>query len=135
MRQKIILSVKVLAIMLFFLSITTACKKDKQEETVKNNPSLVGEWGHVKSLGTGRNQVTQITLNADATGNEVIFNTSFSGATTISDENIKWATEKDVLKLIFKDGVVDEFQFALSQDAHTLTLTNKSGDAKEFFKQ
>ena len=120
---------------LLVISIFTGCKKDKKEEEAKNNPSLVGEWGHVRSLGTGRNQVTQIMLNADGTGNEVIFNTSFSGATTISDENIKWLSEKDVLKLIFKDGLVDEFQFALSKDSKTLTLTNKSGDAKEFFKQ
>jgi len=134
MKKKLIISLKLLALMLLFLSVTTGCKKDKQEET-KNNPSLIGEWGHVKSLGTGRNQVTQITLKEDGTGNEVIFNTSFSGATTISDENIKWLSEKEVLKLIFNDGLVDEFQFALSQDAKTLTLTNKSGDAKEFFKQ
>ncbi|RZL53036.1 MAG: hypothetical protein EOO93_21460 [Pedobacter sp.] len=135
MKKKLIISLKLIALMLLFLSVTTGCKKDKKEEEAKNNPSLVGEWGHVRSLGTGRNQVTQITLNADGTGNEVIFNTSFSGATTISDENIKWLSEKDVLKLIFKDGLVDEFQFALSKDAKTLTLTNKSGDAKEFFKQ
>lgn len=133
MKTSLIKTGKALSVFIFLL-VLVACKKDKQEEAVKINPSLVGKWTHIRQLGPGRNQVTEITLNANGTGNELIFTTTLSSSTDNSDEAIKWATEKEVLKLSFKDGQIDEYTYTITEDASTLKLISKSGSEKEFFK-
>lgn len=125
--------IKTLFLILSLAILATSCKKEKINPNV--DPSIVGTWSNVRPIGSFRNIVTQLELKEDGTGNEFINNITTSSSTITSDENLTWKTENNnVLKIVFNDGDSEVYTYVINTAEETLTLTNTSGDSKEFFK-
>lgn len=92
------LSAKILALMLFFLTVATiSCKKDitapEKEETTTNDPRLLGKWSNTVSNGPNSALISTYDFKAGQLVDVALLASSnLSGMKVISNNTFKWTT-------------------------------------------
>jgi hypothetical protein len=129
MRKTLIRKIAAFCIVLL-LAATTSCKKDNIQ------PNLAGTWSHVQQVGSFRDILTQIDLDADGNGKETVMSITTAATTTTSEINFSWTTLGDTELIIKPEGESEErYNFILDEVNKQLTLTQSStGLTKVFFK-
>jgi hypothetical protein len=112
------------------LAATTGCKKDNIQ------PNLTGTWSHVQQIGSFRNVLTQLDLNADGSGKETITNITTSSSTITSERFFTWETQNNTDLILQESGQSEEkFTFTLDEAQRELTLTDSvTGFSRLYFK-
>lgn len=129
MKKTLIKKIAAFCIVLL-LAATTSCKKDNIQ------PNLTGSWSHVQAVGSFRDILTQIDLDADGNGKETVMSITTAATTTTSEINFSWTTQGDTELIIKPEGESEErYNFILDEVNKQLTLTQSStGLTKVFFK-
>lgn len=115
------------------LAFTTSCKK---EPIPAINQDLTGTWSHVQQVGSFRNILTQLDLNADGSGKETITNITTSSSTITSERFFTWETQNNTDLILQESGQSEEkFTFTLDEAQRELTLTDSiTGFSRLYFK-
>lgn len=132
MKKTLIKKIAAFCIVLL-LAVTTSCKK---ESVPAINQDLTGTWSHVQQIGSFRNILTQLDLNADGSGKETITNITTSSSTITSERIFTWETQSNTELILQDSGQSEEkFTFTLDEAERELTLTDSiTGFSRLYFK-